>query len=96
LQNESIGRSSEGILFGFGIERLASEFDTGSGSFNARAVLLQGELRVANVDADLIFLLLQTHLRLTVLEQSSNLIRLSGAIAKRDVQLKANTLVGGG
>ena len=55
--------------------------------------MLQCKLRVANLDANLVFDLLQPHLRLAVFQLGANLYGLGVAIAKRNVQSEPDAFV---
>ena len=52
------------------------------------------ELRVTNFNADLVFQLLQTHLRLARFKLRAHLVRLRRAITQRNVDRNAHSLVG--
>ena len=80
MQDEGRRRSAEPIFFLFGIERLLAQFDRSASRFDTGLVLLYGELCIADFDANLVFLLLQTHLRLAVFQLSSYLIGLRFAL----------------
>ena len=94
LQNERRGRSAELIFLLLGVERLARQFDRGFGGVHAGAVLLHGELRVADLDAHLVFDLLQAHLGLAVFQFGADLNGLRRAVAQRNIQLQPNAFIG--
>src|SRR5882672_9215984 len=60
----------------------------------AGTVLLHRVLRVANLDANLVLDLLETHLGLTVFQFGANLYGLRSPVTQGNVQLKANAFVG--
>src|SRR5437762_284930 len=94
LEDEGGGRSAECVLFLLGIERLVSKFHGGLRRFHGGAVLLDGELGVADLDANLVLELLNAHLRLAVFELGTNLRGLGDADADGDAELEPDAFVG--
>src|SRR5580692_9842150 len=72
-----------------------AQFDRGLSCRHCSPVLGQCELCVPHLNADLILDLLHTHLRLPIFHLCTNLCGLTSAVAYRDVQGYAYTLVRG-
>src|SRR6185369_970663 len=65
------------------------------GCIHASAVLLQRELRVADVDADLVLRLLQSHLRLLIFQLAADLVSLRRTVTDRDRKGHTDALIRG-
>ena len=81
LQHQSCSRSAQSVFLLLCIQRLAAQINRGLSGSHAGAVLLYGELRIPHFDADLVFQLLQPHLRLAIFQFRPDLRRLGHAIA---------------
>ena len=84
LQHERGGRSAEGVFLLLRIQRLLGQIHRSLGRGYAGPVLLQGELRVADFDADFVLHLLQAQLGLAVFQLGTNLVGLRRAVAQME------------
>ena len=66
---------------------LLAELNGSPRSFDTGAILLHRELSVADLDANLVFLLLQAHLRLAIFQLRTNLVGLGRAVPDWDREL---------
>ena len=86
LQHQGGGGGAQRILLLFSVQRLVAQVDRSLGRRYAGPVLLHGKLRVAHFNANLVFHLLQTHLRLAIFQFGTNLRCLGHPVAQRNVQ----------
>ena len=92
-----IARSrSQVLLFLRDLERPLGKVPCLAGGLHPRGSLLQGVLRVANLDADLLLELLHPQFSLPILEFRAVLIGLGHTIPEWDVQVQTDVVVGGG
>ena len=85
---------TQGVFLLLGIERLVAQVNRSLRGRDARPVLCHRELRVADFDPDLVFQLLQPHLRLAIFQFRPDLGSLGYAVAQRDGQTQANSFIG--
>ena len=96
LQDGGRGRGAKLIFLLLGIERLLGVIHRSLGRGHAGAVLFDPELGVADLDADLVFDLLQAHQGLLIFQLRADLRGLSGAVADGNVELDADAFIGSG
>src|SRR5260370_26502673 len=94
LNDEVYGRCAELILFLLGIKRLLLQFARLAGGFDLGAVLRERDVGIADVEQGEVLQLLQLCFEQTLREDRALIVRLCGTVAKRDLQVQRNGVIG--
>ncbi len=84
----------ESVFFLFGFEGLLLQFAGLDGGVHARAVLLQGDVGVADVEERGVSQLLQLRFELALGQRGASVIGLRGAVAQRQIKIQRREVIG--